>query len=172
MRFLIFILGLCFSISSFAETQFVLTTKTFPEAGIMPTLYTCDGKDISPEFAWKQPPEKTHAFAFVVSDPDAPSGVWYHWVVYNIPLSAKELPENVTRLPKGAIAGKNSWGNTRYNGPCPPKGAAHTYIFTLYALDAPLKISDNADVKDVLTQINSHTLNKTQVTAVYSRWNK
>lgn len=138
----------------------------------MPTLYTCDSKDVSPELSWTNPPAKTQSFAIIVSDPDAPSGTWYHWIAYNIPSSVKELAENTTQLPSGALAGRNSWGKTQYNGPCPPKGSVHTYVFTLYALDTKLKIPADPDGKTILEAIKDHTVGKAEITGVYTRWLK
>jgi Raf kinase inhibitor-like YbhB/YbcL family protein len=173
MRFTTFILGLLISISSYAtetSTTFTLTSSSFPDAGPIPTLYTCDRKDISPGLSWTNIPAKTQSFALIVSDPDAPNGVWYHWVVYNIPSSVKELPEGFTRLPAGAVIGKNSWDKAQYNGPCPPKSSLHKYIFTLYALNSKLQLPANTDAKTILAAAEKHMIQKAQITAVYSRF--
>lgn len=149
-----------------------LATTAFLDQGILPVLYTCDGKNVSPQFAWTNLPKNTRALAMVVSDPEAPQGTWYHWVIYNLPTDVTELPENVTELPKGTLTGNNSWGNTKYEGPCPPKGTVHSYLFTLYALDQPLTLSAGATGEAVLAAMKSHIVGSVTETAVYSRWRK
>ena len=152
--------------------NFVVTSNSFVDGGTVPVQYTCDGKDVSPELSWSNPPKNTQSLVLIVSDPDAPGGIFYHWVVYNIPASAKELLENSQNLPQGTSVGKNSWDKNQYNGPCPPRGTAHTYDFTLYALNAPVKIPAGADGITVLDSIKDHVIKKVQITTVYSRWLK
>jgi Raf kinase inhibitor-like YbhB/YbcL family protein len=172
MRFIITALGFLLSVGAYAadapSTNFAMTTNAFLDTGALPTLYTCDSKDVSPQLSWINPPPKTQSFALIVSDPDAPDGTWYHWVVYNLSSKTTELAENAEKLPAGAISGKNSWGKTQYNGPCPPKGSIHNYEFTLYALDT--KLPPDADTKKVMDEIKKHTIKKAQLTTVYSRW--
>lgn len=177
MRFVATVfLALCavFALDAFAEdapsNAFTLTTDAFLDQGALPVLYTCDGKDVSPQLSWTNVPAKTQALALVVKDPDAPNGDFYHWVVYNIPTSAKELAQGTKSLPSGALAGKNSWNKLQYNGPCPPKGSAHTYTITLYALSNKLTVPTGADAKAVIKAISSNTVGKAELTMVYSRW--
>lgn len=173
MRFFIkmisLIVGLLMSTQTFAK-DFAMTSTAFLDGSAMPVLYTCDGKDISPPLAWSNPPPKTQSYALIVSDPDASTGTFYHWVLYNIPASTRELPENVKNLPAGTLVGKNDFGKTRYNGPCPPKGSMHHYHFTLYALDSKMPLAAGADAKTVLDAIKSYTLKDIKLTGVYNRW--
>ncbi|EKD71013.1 MAG: hypothetical protein ACD_46C00298G0003 [uncultured bacterium] len=164
-----------FSCVSFAEeaapaNPLALSTTGFLDQGTMPVVYTCDGKDMSPQFSWTGAPPKTQSLAFIVSDPTAPSGTFYHWVLYNIPTSVIEFPEGMDKVPAGVQVGKNSWNKARYNGPCPPKGSAHTYTFTLYALDTKLSVPAGADGKTVTNALAKHIIGKIEITAVYSRW--
>ena len=156
-----------FSINAFAA-NFSIKTNSFTDGGLIPILYTCDGKDISPEISWANIPAKTQSFVLIVSDPDAPTGTFYHWLVFNIPKSARSLPSNSEPLPTGAMLGNNSWGSPMYKGPCPPKGAAHTYIFTLYALDTKLKLSAGTDFETLNEAIKNHILETTKITASYN----
>jgi len=149
--------------------KFALTTQAFSNAGTLPILYTCDGKDKSPDFAWTNPPAKTKTFALVVTDPDAPNGIFYHWTLFNIPKNIAKLEAGITQLPTGALTAKNSEGKSQYKGPCPPKGATHTYIFTIYALDSTLLLSESTDAKTVVSALNKHALQQTQLTAAYGR---
>jgi Raf kinase inhibitor-like YbhB/YbcL family protein len=121
-----------------------MTSTAFAHEGAIPSLYTCEGKDVSPPLAWAGAPEATRSFALVVDDPDAPDPAaprmtWVHWVLYNIDAAAGGLPEGVeaTALPAGTREGVNDWGRTGYGGPCPPVGR-HRYFHKLYALDAVL----------------------------------
>ena len=118
------------------DTKFTLTTNAFLDEGILPVLYTCDGKDASPQFSWTNVPAKASVLALIVTDKDAPGGEFYHLVLFNIPKTTTELPEGMTKPPAGAEIAKNSFDKAAYNGPCPPKGSSHNYTFTLYALDA------------------------------------
>ncbi|GEM_PF-262763 len=147
-----------------------MTTTAFLDEGILPVLYTCDGKDLSPQFSWTDAPAKTESFVLIASDPDSPNGVFYHWVVYNIPKTVTELPEGAQTLPAGTLVGKNSYGKQQYNGPCPPKGTAHTYAYTLYAVGKKLSLPAGADAATVLAEIKSNTLAQITLTTVYSRW--
>lgn len=174
MRFLLIFFTLLFaSFSAYSEdaNSLSLSTTGFPDQGALPVLYTCDGKDISPAFAWTNPPANTQSFVMVLSDPDAPGGTWYHWIVYNIPGQTKELSQGIQSLPQGAKLGKNSWEKMAYNGPCPPKGSAHTYFFTLYALDTQLNLKE-ANGTNVLDAMKNHILKQAQLSTTYSRWLK
>ena len=149
---------------------FTLTTSAFLDQGMLPVLYTCDGKDISPTLEWTNPPNKTETFALIFEDKDAPEGVFYHWVIYNIPKTETKLPEGIDKFPQGSVIAKNNFENAKYNGPCPPKGVSHTYLFSLYALDSKLTLPSTADAKTVLQAIQKHNLGEAKLTAVYSRW--
>jgi Raf kinase inhibitor-like YbhB/YbcL family protein len=178
MRKLFFILCSTLTINSFADTPpetpaapaFTLNTTAFLDQGALPVLYTCDGKNVSPELDWANLPTKTQSLALIVADPDAPNGVFYHWVVFNIPKTVTALTEGMDKLPAGSLAAKNSWEKLNYNGPCPPKGAAHTYTITLYALDSKLPLPPGTKANQVMEAIQKHTVGKVELTTVYSRW--
>ncbi|TAK75891.1 MAG: YbhB/YbcL family Raf kinase inhibitor-like protein [Gammaproteobacteria bacterium] len=149
-----------------------LNTTGFLDQTVLPVLYTCDSKDVSPEFDWANLPAKTQSLALILTDPDAPNGTFYHWVVYDIPPSGVTFPEGMEKVPAGVMVGKNSFSKERYNGPCPPKGAAHIYLFTLYALDTKLKLPAGADGPAVMKAMQGHIIDKVTLTATYSRWLK
>lgn len=159
--------------AAFAEEttpKLELKTNAFLDQGALPVLYTCDGKNISPQLEWANVPDKTQAFALILADSDAPNGPFYHWVLFNIPKATTSLPQGIEQPPSNAMVGKNSLAKFHYNGPCPPKGSAHSYVFTLYALDASLKLSTGADAKTILEAMKNHIVEKAELTAVYSRW--
>ncbi|MDQ2696040.1 MAG: YbhB/YbcL family Raf kinase inhibitor-like protein, partial [Pseudomonadota bacterium] len=108
----------------------ILTSPAFAAGGPIPSLYTCDGRDISPPLEWSGLPQGTQSLALIVDDPDAPDPaapktVWVHWVLYNIPPTAAGLAEGIATLPAGAREGRNDWRRTGYGGPCPPIGRHH-----------------------------------------------
>jgi Raf kinase inhibitor-like YbhB/YbcL family protein len=147
---------------------FTLSTPAFAHEGTIPIQYSCDGKDISPALEWAHVPEKTKTLALILSDPDAPGGIFYHWAVFNIPNTMTSFPEAVSKLPAGTMVGKNSWGQTHYRGPCPPKGATHHYIFSLYALDASLALPADIDAKLIINAFHNHLVGKAELKALFA----
>lgn len=149
-----------------------MTSPAFAEGAFIPVRYTCDGENISPPLTWTPPPPETASLALITDDPDAPSGVWVHWVLYNLPGDATGLPEAVATtqtLANGAVQGNNSSNNLGYRGPCPPRGSAHRYFFKLYALDAKLNLAPGATKADLLKAMNDHILAEGQLMGRYQR---
>lgn len=116
-----------------------LTSPAFSDGNTIPTIYTCDGQNISPPLLFSGIPRGARSLVLIFDDPDAPSGTWTHWILYNIPPTTTSLPENVSTLPKGTEIGLNSWEKKEYSGACPPEGTHH-YFFRLYALKTVLKL--------------------------------
>jgi Raf kinase inhibitor-like YbhB/YbcL family protein len=114
-----------------------LTSSAFALGATIPTKYSCDGDAVSPPLAWSGVPAGAQSLALIADDPDAPRGVFVHWVLYNLPPTETALPEGVTAktvLPNGACQGMNSAQRVGFTAPCPPNGT-HRYYFKLYALD-------------------------------------
>jgi len=140
--------------------------------------FGCEGKNVSPALKWSGAPSGTKSYAITVYDPDAPTGSgWWHWVVYNIPATATELPEGAGAadgkgaLPAGAVQGKTDVGSAGFGGACPPPGdKPHRYIFTVYALKTD-KIDAPADATAALIgfMINANKLAKASFEAKYGR---
>ena len=112
------ILCALFLFSAPSQASFTLSSTVFYNNTPIPLKYSGKGQDLSPPLAWQNSPSGTKSYALICDDPDAPSGTWTHWVLYNIPSSVKNIAEG--RTPKGATLGKNSWHKTSYNGPNPP----------------------------------------------------
>jgi len=149
-----------------------VSSTAFQEGSRIPSKYTCQGQDVSPPLTWSEPPEGTQSLALIMDDPDAPGGVFIHWVLFNISSDSRKLPEAVptqAQLPSGALQGKNDFGRIGYGGPCPPPGRPHRYRFTLYALDQPLDLKVGASKKQVLDAIQGHILAQGQLTGMYQR---
>ena len=139
----------------------LLSSTAFSDGQAIPDKYTCHGQDISPPLRWTGAPAQTKSIALTCEDPDAPSGTFIHWVIFNVPAAANGFSENVAKtatLPDGSGQGKNSFGNIGYNGPCPPSGKMHHYIFKVYALDASVTLNSGAGKDDLLNAINGHIL--------------
>lgn len=148
-----------------------LKSSAFASGSMIPSLYTCQGKNISPPLSWSGAPTDTKSFVLICDDPDAPLVTWVHWVYYNIPASTTSLPEDFPKTekpPQGGIHGKSSFGDFGYGGPCPPWGT-HRYFFKLYALDTMLTLPSGAKKKDVLKAMDKHVLSQTELVGKYKK---
>ena len=144
----------------------------FSKGERIPLIYTCMGKDISPPILWEDVPEGTSSFALVADDPDAPVGTWVHWVIYNIPSTARNLPEGLptqVRFSDETMQGKNDFGNIGYGGPCPPPGRPHRYFFTLYAIGRPIKLGEGVTKDRLLKTIGGSVLAEAKFYGIFSR---
>ena len=144
-----------------------LTSPAFGPGTRIPAVYTCLGDDRIPPLRWEGAPPETASFVLIMDDPDAPGGVWDHWIVYDIPATVREVPEGG---PAPGVEGVNSWGVTGYGGPCPPPGPEHRYRFTLYALDVPsLGLGPGASKGAVLAALQGHVLDQAELVGVFGR---
>jgi Raf kinase inhibitor-like YbhB/YbcL family protein len=158
--------------ASGAAVSFQLSTNAFSPGESIPKTFTCDGLDVSPQLTWNDPPATTQSFALIMDDPDAPAGTWVHWVLYNLPTSARELAENIPnreQLSNGAYQGRNDFNKFGYGGPCPPPGKPHRYFFKLYALDTKLHLKPGAIKADVERAMQDHVRAQSQLIVLYSR---
>lgn len=146
---------------------FQINSTSFKEGERIPAQYSCDGQDISPQLAWVNAPANTQSFALICADPDAPVGMWYHWVVFNISKSVAAIAEN--NIPENSVLGENSWGRAQYNGPCPPPGKPHHYIFTIYALDTKLNLPSRSNAEILKKAMQSHILGSATITGLFGR---
>ena len=150
-----------------------LSSAAFDEGGMLPPRFTCDGDGASPPLAWEDVPDGTQRFALICEDPDAPSGLFTHWVLYNLTAGSRELAEGIPKdavLSIGARQGTNSFGGLGYGGACPPPGdREHRYIFKLYALDADLALAPGARREQLLDAIRDRVLAEAQLMGKYKR---
>ena len=152
----------------------VLTSAAFAALGAIPTLHTCEGRDVSPPLAWTGVPPAAKSLVLIVDDPDAPDPkapkmTWVHWLLYNLPATAAGLAEGVasSALPAGTREGRNDWKRTGYGGPCPPIGR-HRYFFKLYALDTQLEL--DAPTKSQLeAAMKGHIVGQADVIGTYEK---
>ena len=148
-----------------------IESSVFEEGGMIPSKYTCDGENVSPPLTWDGVPDEAKSLALINDDPDAPSGDWVHWVVYNLPPTVTGLLENVPAkeiLENGAMHGKTDFGRIGYGGPCPP-GGTHRYFFKLYALDTMVDMPYGCTKAELLRAIEGHIIAEARLTGKYSR---
>lgn len=151
---------------------FELTSPAFEEGGVIPRDFACTGANTSPQLDWTEPPDGTQSFALIFNDPDASSRGFVHWIVYNIPADARNMPAGVPpglQIHDTAVHGSNGWGRLDYGGPCPPKGSTHGYVFTLYTLDTILNLEPGATKDELLGAMDGHVLAEASLSATFSR---
>jgi Raf kinase inhibitor-like YbhB/YbcL family protein len=140
-----------------------ITSPEFDNNGFIPAKFTCQGKDVSPQLVIEDVPQEAKSLALVVDDPDAPMGIWVHWVVYDIPV--------IFRIEESTVPGKqgiNNFGKMNYGGPCPPSGT-HRYFFKIYALDKELGLSEGIDKKALEKAMEGHILGKAELIGLYKK---
>lgn len=138
-------------------------SKNFVDNGSIPSEFTCDGRNVSPQLSWEDVPEGTKSFALSVTDPDAVGG-WIHWFVHSIPKELREIERG--SLPAGAKEVENDFGKRPYGGPCPPSGT-HRYVFTVYALDT--EQLEGINKRNFLDKVEKHAIEKAVITGLYKR---
>jgi Raf kinase inhibitor-like YbhB/YbcL family protein len=149
-----------------------VTSSGFASGASIPNKYTCKGEDISPALQWSGAPSNTAAFAVMMDDPDAPSGTWVHWVMWDIAAATHALPEGVAKreqLQDGARQGRNSFGKPGYNGPCPPPGQTHRYYFRVYALDRKLDLQAGANRAQLDSAMQGHIVAQGEYMGTFHR---
>lgn len=158
--------------SATASSALRIAGDAFEEGKSIPRKFTCDDADRSPPLHWEGAPEGTNALALVMDDPDAPSGTWTHWLLYNMPPATQALGEGIptsATLGDGSRQGTNDFGKVGYSGPCPPPGSTHRYRFKLYALSSPIELEPGAKRDAVVKAINEKRLAEAALTATYGR---
>ncbi len=159
------------------KKEFALSSPAFSNGGEIPVMYTCDsGKEgrreeqagVSPPLQWGDPPAGTESFVIMCVDPDALGRSWVHWIVFNLPVRVRRLEAGQRISLLGGMEGKNSWGDVGYGGPCPPL-KKHRYIFTIYAVNKPLKLSSDAKLPDLKRAMQGRVLAKVKLVGRYQR---
>ena len=146
-----------------AQLTLTIKSPSFANKQFIPQKYTCDGDNINPEITIEDIPDGTKSLALIMDDPDAPSGTFTHWLMWNIPVVGK-IYENTSP----GIEGKNSNQENKYLGPCPPKGLHH-YHFKLFALNCELHLPGNANKSMLLKAMEKHILAKGELIGLYKK---
>jgi Raf kinase inhibitor-like YbhB/YbcL family protein len=145
--------------------EMTIMSPAFENEAPIPVQFSCDGENYSPELIFDGIPEGTASLVLIMDDPDAPVGLWVHWVLFNLPADITGLPEGATGV---GLDGLNSWGETGYGGPCPP-GGTHRYFFKLYALDISLDLDAGATKDALESAMEGHILAQAEWMGTYSR---
>ena len=151
--------------------KLTVESTVFSQNGMVPSMYTCDGQNVSPPLTWSNGPSGTKSYALICDDPDAPAGTWVHWVVYNIPANVTAFLENLPKtetLKNRTLQGRNDFRKNYYGGPCPP-GGTHRYYFKVYALDTMINAGPGLTKKQLLKSMDGHILAQGELMGKYSR---
>jgi Raf kinase inhibitor-like YbhB/YbcL family protein len=144
--------------------QLTIGSTVFGNKEFVPSKYTCERENVNPPLTIEGIPSSTKSLALVIEDPDAANGVFVHWAVWNIP-PQEMIEEN--SIP--GIQGKNSFGKTKYQGPCPPEGKTHRYHFKVYALDSLLELQAGSDVKMLDEVVSDYAIAYGEITGLYKK---
>ena len=154
-------------IASFAAggARMKITSSAFQEGGNIPSKFTCDGSDTSPPLQISGVPSEAKSLVLIADDPDAPGGLFTHWLVWNIPPQTNSIAEG--SAPKG-VQGTNDFGKSGYRGPCPPPGT-HRYSFKIFALDRELDLRSGAKRNQVDAAMKGHVIAQGELVGRYAR---
>ncbi len=149
-----------------SKSKMKILSPAFQNNQQIPSKYTCDKANINPPLEFSDILQNAKSLVLIVDDPDAPSGTWTHWTLWNIPPTTTKIEEK--SVPQEAVEGVTSFGKPGYGGPCPPSGTHH-YFFKLYALDTTISLDSKADVKQLVQTISGHIIQEAQLVGLYSR---
>ncbi len=157
-----------------SETEMQIVSPAFEYGQPLPDKYAREHQNLSPPLKWTGVPEGAVELALICDDPDAPMGIWTHWLIWGISPDLTELPEGVIKKPiiesfGPAHQGRNDFGDIGYGGPMPPRGTTHRYFFRLYALSAPLGLAWGAKAAEVHAALEGKVLAQAETMATYSR---
>ena len=143
---------------------FTIETKSFPRGGEIPRRYTCEGENVPPQLSWSNLPPGTKSLALIADDPDAPSGTFTHWLIWDLEPERAEVSE-----PGSAPEGRNDFGKIGYGGPCPPPGKPHRYFFRLFALHTKLGVKRGATRAQLEQAMKGHVLAQAELMGTFKR---
>lgn len=159
-------LGLLVLLAGWAQADdvFSVSAPTFKRGMPIPVKYGYHQQNISPELRIADVPAQARSLVLIVDDPDSPSGLWTHWLLWNVPPGTTDIAEG--QVPANAVQGKNNFGNVRYDGPTPPLGM-HRYYFHLSALDTTLSLPAGSTRADLQKAAQGHVLQETETFGTY-----
>ncbi|HEY9075418.1 MAG TPA: YbhB/YbcL family Raf kinase inhibitor-like protein [Anaerolineaceae bacterium] len=150
-----------------------LVSNSFTNGGLIPPQYTIDGENRSPLLRWSALPQGTRSLALIMEDPDAPRGTFVHWVIYNLPNTSRELPEAISKSPTIrdlATQGMNDFRKLGYDGPLPPPGKLHGYVFHLYALSLEPNLPPGLTAAQLREKMQNKILEEAQYVGRFQRY--
>lgn len=143
-----------------------ITSTVFQEGEEIPMEYTCEGANINPPLTFSQIPIEAESLMLIVEDPDAPSGLFTHWLLFDMSPATLQILENT--MPPTSKRGRNSFSDINYGGPCPPTGK-HRYFFRLYALDTLLELEEGVSRELVMKKMDGHVLEEASLLGFYQK---
>jgi len=143
-----------------------ITSSAFQEGGTIPEKFSKNGQNVSPELRIQGAPAEAKSLALIVDDPDAPVGLFTHWLVWNIDPKTTEIAEG--SVPQGGVQGTNDFPGHRFDGPQPPSGT-HRYYFKIFALDKTLDLKPGAKRREVDAAMKGHVIAQGQLMGKYSK---
>lgn len=143
-----------------------ITSTAFGHNQPIPSKYTCDGENVNPPLNFSKVPKEAKSLCLIVEDPDAPSGMFTHWLIYNMSPSTLQILDN--QIPEDSVLGMTDFGKIMYGGPCPPSGT-HRYFFKLFALDTILNIPKGENKEAVEKVMRDHILEKKELIGLYKK---
>jgi Raf kinase inhibitor-like YbhB/YbcL family protein len=147
------------------ESSLEIISPVFRDGSAIPRQYSCKGQNVNPPLVIFNVPLKAQSLVLIMHDPDAVSGDFLHWLVYDIPPGTESIAVN--DVPIGAVQGRNGRGQNQYTGPCPPQGTAtHRYIFDIYALDNSTNLPSGSPRARLETAIKGHVIQKATLTGL------
>jgi Raf kinase inhibitor-like YbhB/YbcL family protein len=149
-----------------AGAKMKISSPAFQEGGTIPEKFSKNGQNANPELRIEGAPAEAKSLALIVDDPDAPAGLFTHWLVWNIDPKTTEIAEN--SVPKGAIQGTNDFPGRGYDGPQPPSGT-HRYYFKIFALDRMLDLKAGAKRREVDTAMRGHVIAQGELMGRFSK---
>ena len=148
-----------------AASSISITSSSFQAGGDIPAKFTCDGTNVSPALQIGGVPNEAKSLVLIVDDPDAPRGLFTHWIIWNIDPKTTRVAEN--SAPTAGVQGINDFGKRNYGGPCPPSGT-HRYFFKIFALDTRLELKPGAHRAELDAAMRGHILAQGELTGRYS----
>ena len=148
-----------------AAVALSLSSPAFQAGLSIPQRYTCDGQDASPPLRWSHVPRRARSLAIELADPDAPGGVFIHWLLWNLSPRTRGIPAQANR----STEGRNTFGQIGYSGPGPPQGSTHHYVFTLFALDRKLALPRGASPSRFHAALGGHVVSRRALVGTYGR---
>ena len=148
-----------------AASSISITSSSFQAGGDIPAKFACGGTNVSPALQIGGVPNEAKSLVLIVDDPDAPRGLFTHWIIWNIDPKTTRVAEN--SAPTGGVQGTNDFGKRNYGGPCPPSGT-HRYFFKIFALDTKLELKPNARRAELDAAMRGHVLAQGELMGRYS----
>jgi Raf kinase inhibitor-like YbhB/YbcL family protein len=149
-----------------------LISSAFSEGTAIPSRHACNGENLSPTLSWPKSVMAVKSYALIVEDPDAPSGTFVHWILFNIPADRNQLPEGIAVKPEIPGIGRQGINDAQthgYYGPCPPPGKPHRYFYKIFALDRILDLPADSTATQLRAAMQSHLLDSGSLMGTYHR---